>query len=404
MPVLIVVPPLGESVVEATVSKWMKGEGDRVERDEALVELETEKINVEVTAFKGGILARIAAPEGEKVRIGEKLGVIALDGEKLTEEEIERLIGKEKKEILGIGVRQELILEEEPEEAGEVKASPAAKKLARDHGLDLRKVRGSGRSGRIMEKDVLDHVHRLAATRPSLSQEERVEERIPMSPMRKRIAEHMVRSKQVSPHVTTVDEVDMGKIVELRNRFRATIEEKHGLNLTYLPFIVKAVTGGLRDFPRINSSVEGEEIVLKKYYNIGIAVALDEGLLVPVIKGADRKSIVELARAIEDLSRRARERQLTPAEVMGSTFSITNAGIFGALLSTPIINQPNVAILGIHKVSERPVALEGQLAIRPMMYLTLSFDHRAVDGKEAVLFLGRVKELLENPEILLLDR
>lgn len=404
MPVLIVVPPLGESVVEATVSKWMKGEGDRVERDEALVELETEKINVEVTAFKGGILARIAAPEGEKVRIGEKLGVIALDGEKLTEEEIERLIGKEKKEILGIGVRQELILEEEPEEAGEVKASPAAKKLARDHGLDLRKVRGSGRSGRIMEKDVLDHVHRLAATRPSLSQEERVEERIPMSPMRKRIAEHMVRSKQVSPHVTTVDEVDMGKIVELRNRFRATIEEKHGLNLTYLPFIVKAVTGGLRDFPRINSSVEGEEIVLKKYYNIGIAVALDEGLLVPVIKGADRKSIVELARAIEDLSRRARERQLTPAEVMGSTFSITNAGIFGALLSTPIINQPNVAILGVHKVSERPVALEGQLAIRPMMYLTLSFDHRAVDGKEAVLFLGRVKELLENPEILLLDR
>lgn len=255
-----------------------------------------------------------------------------------------------------------------------------------------------------MEKDVLDHVHQLDATGPSLSQEERVEERIPMTPMRKRIAEHMVRSKQVSPHVTTVDEVDMGKIVELRNRFRATIEEKHGLNLTYLPFIVKAVTGGLRDFPRINSSVEGEEVVLKKYYNIGIAVALDEGLLVPVIKGADRKSIIELARAIEDLSRRARERQLTPAEVMGSTFSITNAGIFGALLSTPIINQPNVAILGVHKVSERPVALEGQLAIRPMMYLTLSFDHRAVDGKEAVLFLGRVKELIENPEILLLDR
>lgn len=401
MPILIVVPPLGESVFEATVSKWLKSEGDNVERDEALAELETEKISVEVTAFKGGILAKIVVQEGKTVTIGQKLGVITLEGEKLSAEEIEHLIGAEREEVEQFLV-QEKREREKAEDTKEVRASPAAKKLARKHGIDLHQVQSSGRSGRIMEKDILEHIQQPAAGKLSLPQDERFEERIPMSPIRKRIAEHMVRSKQVSPHVTTVDEADMSTIVQLRNRFREPIEKKHNVGLTYLPFIVKAVVEGLKAFPKVNSSIEGEEIVLKKFYNIGIAVALDEGLLVPVIQEADKKSIVELAKDIEDLSQRAREQRLVPREVMESTFSITNAGIFGALLSTPIINQPNVAILGVHKVVDRPMALEGKVTIRPMMYMALSFDHRAIDGKEAVLFLGRVREFLETPDRFLL--
>ncbi|MFQ5876049.1 MAG: dihydrolipoamide acetyltransferase family protein, partial [Dehalococcoidia bacterium] len=280
MPIVIVVPPLGESVVEATVSKWLKSEGDQVVRDEAVVELETEKINLEVTAFKGGVLAKIAVPEGDTVIVGQRLGVIALEGEKLSREEIERLVGAEQEDMERVGVREERRGEEKVQRPKEVRASPAAKKLAREHGIDLRQVRGSGGSGRIMEKDVLEHVQQLAIAAPSTPRDERVEERIPMSAMRKRIAAHMVQSRQISPHVTTVDEVDMGKIVELRNRFRAAIEEKHGFGLTYLPFIVHAAVRALREYPALNASVLEEAIVERRDVNIGIAVETEKGLVV----------------------------------------------------------------------------------------------------------------------------
>lgn len=404
MPVVVVVPPLGESVVEATVTKWLKKEGERVERDEPVAELETEKINIEVTAFKGGTLAKIIVPEGEKVQIGQKLGIIALDGEEIPQEKLERLAVLEREEI---EKRVTERVEGAPagREVEEIKASPAAKRLAREHGIDLREIAHERAVGRITEKDVLEYLEkgRAAPEKRPPAVAEGLEERLPLSPMRRRIAEHMVMSKRVSPHVTTVDEADMGAIKGLMDRYRPLVEERYGTHLTYLPFVIRAVVKALKEYPAVNSSVEGEALLLKRYYHIGVAVAVEEGLIVPVIKGADKKGIVELARELEDLALRARERKLTPGEVVGSTFSITNAGVFGALLSTPIINQPNVAILGVHKLVERPRVRKGEVIVRPVMYLCLSFDHRAIDGREAVLFLGRIREYLEEPDLLLLD-
>lgn len=406
MPVVVVVPPLGESVVEATVTKWLKKEGERVERDEPVAELETEKISVEVTAFKGGTLAKIIVPEGEKVRIGQKLGIIALDGEEISPEEVERLTALGREEIEKKAPER---VERTPSEreVEEIKASPAARKLAKDRGVDLREIARERAVGRITEKDVLEYLEkeRPAPGRrpPAVAGTEELEERLPLSPMRRRIAEHMVMSKRISPHVTTVDEADMSAVQGLMDRYRPLVEERYGTHLTYLPFIIRAVVKALKEYPATNSSIEGEELVLKHYYNIGVAVAVEEGLIVPVIKGADKKGVAELSRELEGLALRARERKLTPDEVVGSTFSITNAGVFGALLSTPIINQPNVAILGVHKVVERPVVRKGELVVRPLTYLCLSFDHRAIDGREAVLFLGRVREYIEEPDLLLLQ-
>ncbi|MBI1987360.1 MAG: dihydrolipoyllysine-residue succinyltransferase [Nitrospinae bacterium] len=404
MPVVVVVPPLGESVVEATVTKWLKKEGERVERDEPVAELETEKISVEVTAFKGGTLAKIIVLEGEKVQIGQKLGIIALEGEEISQEEMERLAALEREEIEKKAPER---VERAPagREIEEIKASPAARRLAKERGVDLREITRERAGGRITEKDVLEYLEkeRPAPGKRPPAVAEGLEERVPLSPMRRRIAEHMVMSKRVSPHVTTVDEADMSAVQGLIERYRPLVEERYGTHLTYLPFIIRAAVNALKEYPAANSSIEGEEIVLKRYYHIGVAVAVEEGLIVPVIKRADKKGIVELSRELEGLALRARERKLTPDEVVGSTFSITNAGVFGALLSTPIINQPNVAILGVHKVVERPVVRKGELVVRPLMYLCLSFDHRAIDGREAVLFLGRVREYLEEPDLLLLE-
>jgi 2-oxoglutarate dehydrogenase E2 component (dihydrolipoamide succinyltransferase) len=298
-----------------------------------------------------------------------------------------------------------------------MKASPAVRKLAREHRIDLTAIPGTGREGRVTRDDVLAWLESApaAAARPAaaasptpapLAREygpDEPIERVPMTPIRKTIARRMIESRRTSAHVTTVDEVDMSGIVELRERLKAGFLENHGVKLTFMPFIAKAAIAALKEFPQVNASIEGEEIVYHRFWHLGIAVHTEAGLVVPVIRHADRKSMVEIAKAIDDLAARARERKLEIDEIQGGTFTLTNAGGYGALLTTPIINQPEVAVLGIHKIEDRPVARNGQVVIRPMMWLGLSYDHRLVDGTPAVQFLRRVCELLESPERLLLE-
>ena len=455
MPLEIKVPSLGQSVPEATVGKWLKQEGDPVEADEAVVELETDKINMEVTAFRGGTLARIDKPAGSTVAVGETLGVIAAEGEEVEapdkaaddEPAAEKKAGKPAKKQKPADEEpeeepaEEESAEKEPEGESEeepakpaekrpaagppaargeavipedMKTSPAVRKLAREHRIDLTAVEGTGRDGRVTKQDVLTWLESApeptaapaaAPTAPPAREygpDEPIE-RVPMSPIRKTIARRMIESRRASAHVTTVDEVDMSAVVELRERMKAAFFEAHGVKLTYMPFIAKAAIAALKEFPQVNASIEGDDIVYHRFWHLGVAVHTEAGLVVPVIKHADRKSVVELAKAIDDLATRARERKLELDEIQGGTFTLTNAGGFGALLTTPIINQPEVGVLGIHKIQERPIARNGQVVIRPMMWLGLSYDHRLVDGTPAVQFLRRVCELLESPERLLLE-
>ena len=465
MPLEIKVPSLGQSVPEATVGKWLKQEGDAVQADEAVVELETDKINLEVTAFRGGTLARIDKQSGETAAVGEVLGLIAQEGEEVGRaegagaeeagdeegpaEEREEKKEKKKKRRPARGEKraatEEKAVEEEPEpketadrEAAEaprraqrpatgreavipddMKTSPAVRKLAREHRLDLTRIEGTGRDGRVTREDVRAYLEAApeaaAAGAPEAAPAEVAAppareygpdepvERVAMTAIRKTIAQRMAASKRTHAHVTTVDEADFGALVELRERSKDDFLAEHGFKLTYMPFILKASIAALKEFPQVNASIEGEEIVYHRFYHIGIAVHTEPGLIVPVVKHADRKSIIEISRAIDDLAHRARERKLTMEEIQGGTFTLTNAGGFGALLTTPIISSPESAILGIHKIQERPVAREGQVVIRPMMWLGLSYDHRLVDGTPAVQFLRRVCELLEDPERLLLE-
>jgi len=456
MPLEIKVPSLGQSVPEATVGKWLKKVGDDVAADEAVVELETDKINMEVTAFRGGKLARIDRESGATVAVGETLGVIATEGEEVKavpgaegekpapekEPPAEETAAEEKPAEQPAGQKPEatpaatgpapMPAAEAPAGAqrpaserpaaprGEavipedMKTSPAVRKLAREHRIDLTRVRGTGRDGRVTRDDVLAYLESpdaaaapAAAPAPAAPVREYAPdeptERVSMTPIRKTIAHRMIESKHTSAHVTTVDEVDMSAVVELRERLKDGFLERHEVKLTYMPFIAKAAIAALKEFPQVNASIEGEEIVYHRFWHLGIAVHTEAGLVVPVIKHADRMSMVQIAKAIDDLATRARERKLEMDEIQGGTFTLTNAGGFGALLTTPVINQPEVAILGIHKIEDRPVARNKQVVIRPMMWLGLSYDHRLVDGTPAVQFLRRVCELLESPERLLLE-
>lgn len=449
MPLEIKVPSLGQSVPEATVGKWLKQVGDPVEADEALVELETDKINMEVTAFRGGTLAEIRKQEGETVAVGEVLGLIAQEGEEVgagepeevaeeeaaAEPKAEEKAPEEKREEVPAGER-----EAEPEEveeepgAGEparrpaaarreavipedMKTSPAVRRLAREHRLDLTAIEGSGKGGRVTREDVLAYLEAApeAAAAPAAEARPAAEapareygpdepvEVVPMTSIRKTIAHRMAESKRTAAHVTTVDECDFGALVELRERIKEDFLAQHGYKLTYMPFVMKASIAALREFPQVNASIQGDDIVFHRFYHIGVAVHTEAGLIVPVVKHADRKSMVEIAGEIDELAKKARERKLTMEDIQGGTFTLTNAGGFGAILSTPIISQPESAVLGIHKIVERPVAKDGQVVIRPMMWFGLSYDHRLVDGTPAVQFLRRVCELLEEPERLLLE-
>ena len=455
----IKVPSLGQSVPEATVGKWLKQIGDEVAADEAVVELETDKINMEVTAFRGGKLAKIDKESGATVAVGETLGVIATEGEEVdvsaerpkaaeprTQAAQEKPAAKERP--AAEPAAKERVPAETPaapKTGGEatpsaaetaappaapwgeavipedMKTSPAVRRLARERRIDLTQIQGSGRDGRVTRDDVLAYLESAPAGAPAAAggavpapaapaaapvreygPDEPIE-RVPMTPIRKTIARRMIESKHASAHVTTVDEVDMTAVVELRERLKEGFLERHDVKLTYMPFIAKAAIAALKEFPQVNASIEGDDIVYHRFWHLGIAVHTEAGLVVPVIKHADRMSMVQIARAIDDLATRARDRKLEMDEIQGGTFTLTNAGGFGALLTTPVINQPEVAILGIHKIQERPIARSGQVVIRPMMWLGLSYDHRLVDGTPAVQFLRRVCELLESPERLLLE-
>ncbi|MBX5436236.1 MAG: 2-oxoglutarate dehydrogenase complex dihydrolipoyllysine-residue succinyltransferase [Alicyclobacillaceae bacterium] len=379
------VPELGESIVEATVLNWLKQVGDAVAEGEAIAELETDKVNVEVIADHAGVIQSILKQAGETVAVGDVLCVLAHANAAETAAPA-------------------------PSPAAEaptaVRATPAARRRALEQGVDLARVQ-AGADGRITEADV-----RLAgrqappdrqahpAASPSLRPDE---ERVPMSRRRLTIARRLVEVQHKAAMLTTFNEVDMSAILDIRRRRRDSFLQQHGVRLGLMSFFTKAVVGALKAIPQLNAEIQGDDMILKYHYDIGIAVATDAGLVVPVVRNADRLSFAEIERQIEELARKARNNTLTPQELEGGTFTITNGGVFGSLMSTPILNGPQVGILGMHKIQERPVAVNGEVVIRPMMYLALSYDHRIVDGSEAVRFLVKVKELLEDPESLLLE-
>jgi 2-oxoglutarate dehydrogenase E2 component (dihydrolipoamide succinyltransferase) len=420
MSVEIRVQQLGESIVDATIATWVKHEGDAVKRGEVLVELETDKINVEVTAEQDGILQKVLKQEGDVVAVDEVIGLI---GEGAA-------AGAEKTN----GVAQASAPVEVPATTsgplrgtgplGEASRppSPLARRIAAEHNVDIAQVKGSSPHGRVTKDDVITYLEQqtapmtavATAPKPQASAQPAAvapvatgrgdrEERIRMSRRRQTIAQRLVEAQHTAAMLTTFNEIDMSAIMDVRARRKESFKEKHSVSLGFMSFFTKAVLAALKAFPYLNAEIQGNEIVMKRYYDIGIAVSTEDGLIVPVLRDAERKSFAEIERQIADMAKRARTNALTLAELQGGTFTITNGGVFGSLLSTPILNGPQVGILGMHKIEQRPIALNGQVVIRPMMYVALSYDHRIVDGREAVSFLVRVKELLEDPESLLLE-
>ncbi len=427
----IVIPQMGESIVEATIGKWLKKEGDPVKKDEPVVEIMTDKINAEIPAHKSGVLGKILIGEGTVVPIGAEIGVL-LDSasEPIPEKYLKGNGGGVSSIHSGApaasapsapSAAPPVPATGEEEDLKGVKTSPAVRRLAREHDVDLTQIKGTGGGGRITKEDVeafvasgkkapaavppapgkapavpsgpKQPIPSAPSTRPSGPREETV----PYAGVRKVIGDHMVKSKQTAMHYTTFDDCDFSSLVELRGRLKPQIQEKYGLNLTYLPFIIKAACFALKEFPVINASITGDKIVYKKYYNIGVAVGRDSGLIVPVIKDADTKNVLQLAAEIAELSGKAHADKLTLNDIQGGTFSVTNAGMFGAVASTPIINHPESAILGVHMIQKRPVVKNDQIVIRDMMTFSLSLDHRLVDGHVGVQFLRRLINYLENP-------
>lgn len=439
MPVDIRVPSLGESIVEATIGKWLKHEGDAVNQGDALVELETDKVNMEVSADQGGVLQKIVKQEGDTVAVGEVLGVIGEssqapaaptgNGQKIPPEQIQSEPVTSERQKAPTGQLPPATQASD----GQRPPSPLARRLASEYNVDLSQVRGTSPHGRVTKDDVIGYMEQHLQNRapsqpiaqpseasapppaqPRTTAAEQViiapqvvpsgrEERIRLSRRRQTIAQRLVEAQHTAAMLTTFNEIDMSAVMEVRSRRKDTFKERHNVSLGFMSFFTKAVVGALKVFPQLNAEIRGNEMVLKHYYDIGIAVGAEEGLVVPVLRDADRKSFAEIEQEVAALAKRARENSLSLAELQGGTFTITNGGIFGSLLSTPILNAPQVGILGMHKIEQRPVAVNGQVVIRPMMYVALSYDHRVVDGREAVQFLVRVKELVEDPETLLLE-
>jgi 2-oxoglutarate dehydrogenase E2 component (dihydrolipoamide succinyltransferase) len=419
MPANIVVPEVGESIVDARIAKWLRKEGDAVSAGDPLVELETDKIDLEVSAPQAGVLSRIDRKDGEDVKVGEVLGVIdetkASAGEAASSAPAPQA-GTAKP------ASPAPTLSPTSAQVRSLRATPTAKKAAEQHDVDLTRVKGSGDAGRVMRRDVEQAattgtgngkaaqapVAEPRKPRPSGPVEmrrsaERGEERVRMSKRRATIAKRLVEVQSTAAMLTTFNEVDMAAVMALRERHKQSFKDRHGVGLGIASFFVKGSVGALREFPRINAEIQGDEMVLKRYYDIGVAVGASEGLVVPVIRDADKLSFAEIEKHIRDFARRAEDGSLSLADLKGGTFTITNGGVFGSLLSTPILNPPQVGILGLHKIQERPMAVNGQIVVRPMMYVALTYDHRIVDGAEAVRFLVRVKQLVEDPGALLLE-
>jgi 2-oxoglutarate dehydrogenase E2 component (dihydrolipoamide succinyltransferase) len=420
----IKVPPLGESIVEATVSRWVKKEGDVVAAGDTLVDLETDKITVEVPALKPGVLAKRLKNEGEVVHVDDVLG-------ELDETAVGAAVGATQAAAPAAKATAPAPTPAAPPapsraaavpaaaQSGMTKSSPAARRIADERGIDIAAIAGTGRGGVVSKPDVLAApagterapvAARASTATPALPTRggngaapgER-ETREKMSTRRKRIAENLLQSQHATAHLTTFNEVDMSALNALREKYKEKVEKEHGVKLTFMPFFVRAVCQALKQFPTVNSQVDGDSIIYKHYVNMGIAVASEQGLVVPNVKDADRKGTIDLSREIAEVAKRARDGKLTMDDLTGGTFTITNGGVFGSLVSTPIINYPQVGILGLHKTQDRPVAVNGQVVIRPMMYIALSYDHRIVEGQQAVLFLVRVKELIEDPAAMLIE-
>jgi len=434
----IIVPSLGESVTEATVSKWLKSVGEAVDSDEPLVELETDKVNVEVPSPSNGVLEKITVKEGDTVAVGSLLGSVGIASSKtvtekkekryipplkeeemsLYEEKVEKPAKTKKKKKSNNGA-QPLLLEEVQEEPALIlkeeqkvdepqvsrrkkTASPSARKIAQERNINLNEIEGSGKRGTVLKGDLLD----LMGSKPPPNIKRQTlgkEERIKMTRLRLTIAKRLKEAQNNAAMLTTFNEVDMHNIIEIRKNYQEEFQKKYSIKLGFMSFFVKACISALKNYPAINAEIQNEEIVYKNYYNISFAVGTDKGLVVPVLRDSDEMSFADIEKSITFLGEKARNGKITINDLQGGTFTITNGGIYGSMLSTPILNPPQSGVLGMHNIIERPVSVKGSVAIRPMMYLALSYDHRIVDGKEAVSFLKNIKDLLEDPRRLFLN-
>ncbi|KAB2664780.1 2-oxoglutarate dehydrogenase complex dihydrolipoyllysine-residue succinyltransferase [Brucella tritici] len=403
------VPTLGESVTEATIGKWFKKVGDAIAVDEPLVELETDKVTVEVPAAAAGVLAEITAKEGDTVEVNALLGQISTDGSAVA-----AAPAAKKEEAKPAAAAPVASASSGPA----MQPAPAASKLLSENNLSADQVDGSGKRGQVLKGDVLDAIAKgvsggvsatpapaaPAAARPASSADDASrEERVKMTRLRQTIAKRLKDAQNTAAMLTTYNEVDMSAVMELRTKYKDVFEKKHGVKLGFMGFFTKAVTHALKEIPAVNAEIDGTDIIYKNFAHVGMAVGTDKGLVVPVIRDADQLSIAGVEKELGRLAKAARDGTLSVADMQGGTFTITNGGVYGSLMSSPILNAPQSGILGMHKIQERPVVVGGQIVIRPMMYLALSYDHRIVDGKEAVTFLVRVKESLEDPERLVLD-
>ena len=420
----IVVPVLGESITEATVSKWLKKEGDNVEVDEPIVELETDKVNLEVPSPISGVLTEISSKDGSVVEVGALLGSVSENGsgspkdriiEKikptkkkenvivLEEKKKEPIIDEEKPQEQPLVLTDEVKDEDELEKQGEQETlSPAVRKIVAENNIDINSVKGSGKDGRVLKGDLIN----LMGVNPPPSERKikyGQEERIKMTRLRQTIAKRLKQAQENAALLTTFNEVDMSNVMNMRKDNQEDFQNRYGIKLGFMSFFVKACVVALKNFPAVNAEIEGDTIVYKNYYNISFAVGTDKGLVVPVLKNADELSFADIEKNIKEISEKARDGKLTIEDLQGGTFTISNGGVYGSMLSTPILNLPQSGVLGMHNIVDRPVVVNGEIKIRPIMYLALSYDHRIIDGKESVSFLKMVKENLEEPRRLFLD-
>ena len=407
MSIQIKVPAMGESVTEATIARWLKKEGDAVQQDEPLVELETDKVSVEVPSPAAGVLEHINVQQGGTVNVGTVLGAVA-EGEPTAA----KAEAKPAAKPAPAPAKVEAPKAEAKPAAPVPPPPPSVRRIAEEESLDVSAIAGTGKHGQVTKADALAALERAkpavrAPAPPPQPAAPRArsdrEERVPMSRLRKTIALRLKESQDIAAQLTTFNEADLSKIMGLRAAHKDIFEKRHGVKLGFMSFFVKACIAALKEIPAVNAEIDGDDIVYKNYYDIGVAVSTERGLVVPVVRGADAMSLAEIEKQIGDLGARARDNKLKLEELLGGTFTITNGGVFGSLMSTPILNMPQTGILGMHKIQNRPVAIGDKIEIRPMMYLALSYDHRLVDGREAVTFLVRVKENLEDPDRLLLD-
>ena len=413
------VPTLGESVTEATIGQWFKKVGDTVNADEPLVELETDKVTIEVPAPAAGVLEAIAANPGDTVDVNALLGVIAAAGAGVAAAVPAAAPTPAKAEVPAANAAGP-----EPLQATDRAPAPSAQKLIAEKGLEAGGIAGSGKSGQVLKEDVLSALARPAAPAPAAAPapvaaapaakpaapraptaagDAEREERVKMTRLRQTIARRLKDAQNTAAMLTTFNEVDMKPVMDLRNSYKELFEKKHGVKLGFMGFFAKAVVHALKEIPAVNAEIDGDDLIYKQYAHLGVAVGTDKGLVVPVVRNADQMSIAEIEKEIGNLGKKARDGQLSMADMQGGTFTISNGGVYGSLMSTPILNAPQSGILGMHKIQERPVVVGGQIVIRPMMYLALSYDHRIVDGEQAVTFLVSVKQRLEDPERMLVE-